>query len=130
MQPSSELSGIIAAWFESVMKGDPSWVDHHLSRKAETRLVGTDPNEVLAGEQVAEFLKGEVRAMGASSRPLWERWRRIRKVPWAGGWLALRLPCPTAIKSFLGGAPSFTRKMVSGSWCNSTPPSVYLTRNC
>lgn len=64
MQPSSELSKIIAAWFESVSKGDPSWADRHISRKAETRLVGTDPNEMLAGEQVAEFLKQEVQAMG------------------------------------------------------------------
>ena len=64
MQPSSELSTIIAAWFESVVKGDPSWVDRYISRKAGTRLVGTDPNELLAGEQVAEFLKEEVQAMG------------------------------------------------------------------
>ncbi len=64
MQPSSELSGIIAAWFESVVKGDSSWVDRHISRKAETRLVGTDPSELLAGERVAEFLKEEVQAMG------------------------------------------------------------------
>jgi ketosteroid isomerase-like protein len=64
MQPSTELSRIIAAWFESVSKGDSSWADHYISRKDGTRLVGTDPNEVLAGEQVAEFLKGEVQAMG------------------------------------------------------------------
>ena len=64
MQPSSELRTIIAAWFESVSKGDPSWVDRYISRKAGTRLVGTDPNELLAGERVAEFLKEEVQAMG------------------------------------------------------------------
>jgi hypothetical protein len=64
MQPSFELSKIIAAWFESVEKGDISWVDRHVSRKAETRLVGTDPNEVLSGQQAADFLKEEVRAMG------------------------------------------------------------------
>jgi hypothetical protein len=64
MQPSSELSGIIAAWFESVSKADPSWLDRHISRKVGVRLVGTDPNELLAGEQVAKFLKEEVQAMG------------------------------------------------------------------
>jgi hypothetical protein len=64
MQPSSELRGIITAWFESVVKGDPSWVDRYISRKAGTRLVGTDPSELLAGEQVAEFSKEETKAMG------------------------------------------------------------------
>jgi hypothetical protein len=64
MQASSELSGIIAGWFESVVKGDSSWADRYISRKAGTRLVGTDPKELLAGEQVAKFLKEEVQAMG------------------------------------------------------------------
>jgi hypothetical protein len=63
MQPSSELGTIITAWFESVSKGDPSWIDRHISRKAGVRLVGTDPNEWLVGEQVAEMLRGEVQAM-------------------------------------------------------------------
>ncbi len=64
MQPSSEIGAITAAWFEAVSKGDPTWVDRHISQKAEVRLVGTDPNEWLAGEQVAAFLKEEVQAMG------------------------------------------------------------------
>ncbi|MCI0529821.1 MAG: nuclear transport factor 2 family protein [Nitrospira sp.] len=64
MQTSSELSTIITAWFESVAKGDPSWIDRYMSRKAGVRLVGTDPKEWLAGEKAAEFLKGEVQAMG------------------------------------------------------------------
>ena len=64
MQASSELSKIIAAWFESAAKGDSSWADRHISRKTETRLVGTDPKELLAGEQVAKFLKKDVEALG------------------------------------------------------------------
>jgi hypothetical protein len=64
MQVSTELCNIIAGWFESVGKGDPSWADHHISRKDGVRLVGTDPSEMLEGEKVAEFLREEVKAMG------------------------------------------------------------------
>jgi adenylate cyclase len=64
MQASAELRNIINAWFESVANGDISWADRHISRQAGVRLVGTDPTEWVAGEQVAEFLKDEVQAMG------------------------------------------------------------------
>ncbi len=64
MQASTELRNIIAGWFESVSRGDPSWTDRHISRKDGVRLVGTDPSEVLEGEKVAEFLREEVKAMG------------------------------------------------------------------
>lgn len=62
MQTSVELQKIINNWFESVSSGDPSWADRHISKTA--RLVGTDPNEWMEGEKVAEFLKEEVKAMG------------------------------------------------------------------
>jgi hypothetical protein len=39
-------------------------VDHHISHKDGVRLVGTDPSEMLDGENVAEFLREEVKAMG------------------------------------------------------------------
>ena len=64
MQVSPELSRIIAAWFESAANGDQTWADNHISHNANVRLVGTDPSEMLEGEQVAQFLKDEVRAMG------------------------------------------------------------------
>lgn len=64
MEPSAELRGIIVGWFEAVSNGDASWVDRHVSHQAGVRLIGTDPNEWLQGERVAEFLKGEVQAIG------------------------------------------------------------------
>jgi ketosteroid isomerase-like protein len=63
MQTSNELREIINNWFESVASGDLSWTDRHISKTA--RLVGTDPNEWFEGEQAAEFLKEEVKAMGS-----------------------------------------------------------------
>ncbi|MDQ4043885.1 MAG: nuclear transport factor 2 family protein [Chloroflexota bacterium] len=68
MEPSAELRDIIAGWFESVERGDVSWVDHHVSRDTAVRLVGTDPNEWLEGEDVAQFLKEEVQTMGGQVR--------------------------------------------------------------
>ena len=63
MQTSNELREVINAWFESVASGDLSWVDRHISGNT-VRLVGTDPNEWMEGENVAEFLKEEVKALG------------------------------------------------------------------
>lgn len=63
MQASTELRTIIAGWFESVAKGDLSWVENHISHRAGVRLVGTDPAEWLEGPQVAEFLREEVKAL-------------------------------------------------------------------
>ncbi len=66
MERSPELEAIIADWFESVARGDGSWLDRHISRDAGSLLVGTDPDEWMEGERVAEFLKGEVEAMGGN----------------------------------------------------------------
>lgn len=61
MEPSTELRGIITGWFAAVAGRDPSWVDRHVSREPATRLVGTDPAEVLDGVAVATFLATEAR---------------------------------------------------------------------
>jgi ketosteroid isomerase-like protein len=66
MEPSPELRQIIAGWFEAVSKGDESWVDRHVSRQAGVRLVGTNPTLQFEAGDVAEFMKVEVRASGAS----------------------------------------------------------------
>jgi hypothetical protein len=66
MERSPELCDIIVGWFEAVSTGDASWVDRHVSRQAGVRLVGTDPNEWLEAERVADFLTGEVQAMGGN----------------------------------------------------------------
>ena len=62
MKKSTELQKIINSYFESVATGDISWTERHIAKTA--RLVGTDPNEWLEGEKVAEFLKDEVKALG------------------------------------------------------------------
>ncbi len=63
MNTSPELQKVIAAWFESVSTGNTNWTNKHISQNAGTRLVGTDHNEMLVGEKVAEFLQEEVSAM-------------------------------------------------------------------
>ena len=68
MQPSPELRSVINGWFESVANGDTSWPDRYVSQMAAVRLVGTDPNEWVAGEKVAAFLKEEAGAMGGVVR--------------------------------------------------------------
>lgn len=62
MQPSPEVTKVIASWFEAVHSGDPTWVDRHLSPRA--RLIGTDPNEVFEGQAAAGFLKDEASGLG------------------------------------------------------------------
>ena len=67
MQASPELGTIIEAWFASwgqVSNGDSSWADRYLSRTAELHTVGSDPNEVLEGEEAFEHMKQEMKAMG------------------------------------------------------------------
>lgn len=67
MERSAELERIIAAWFESVARGDVSWAQRHISRDGAVRLVGTDPDEWLQGERVADFLEEEVASMGGTA---------------------------------------------------------------
>ena len=64
MQASTELRAIITGWFDSVVSGDHSWAERHVSRRAGVRLVGAAPAEWLEGPQVVEFLREEVRALG------------------------------------------------------------------
>src|SRR3712207_4031261 len=66
MEQSAELRDIIAGWFDAIARGDTSWVDHHVSRAAGVRLIRSDPVERLPGERAAEFLNGEVQAIGGS----------------------------------------------------------------
>jgi SnoaL-like domain len=67
MERAPELQEIIAGWFESVARGDGSWLERHMSRGADALLVGTDPGEwIEGGERVAEFLRGELEAMAGT----------------------------------------------------------------
>lgn len=64
MQASTELRQIIDGYFKAIMNSNPAWTERHISRSAAARLVGTAPTEWLAGGQVAEFLREEVKALG------------------------------------------------------------------
>lgn len=68
MQSSTELRHIIDDYFEAIMNGNPTWTERHISKGATVRLVGTDPTEWLAGGQVADFLREEVKALGGVVR--------------------------------------------------------------
>jgi hypothetical protein len=63
MEASPELRDIIAGWFQAVSTGDSSWLDRHVSHQEGVRLVGTDPAEWLAGEEVVGFMKQETEAL-------------------------------------------------------------------
>ena len=59
MERSQELEDLVRAWFGAASKGDASLIDRHVSRDPGTRLIGSDPNEWLDGEEIAGFLRGE-----------------------------------------------------------------------
>ena len=60
MQRSQELEELVRTWFKAATTGDASVVDVHVSSEEGTRLIGSDPDEWLAGDRVAGFLRGEV----------------------------------------------------------------------
>lgn len=64
MQPSDELRGIITGWFKAAEQGDTSWRDRHVSRHPDLRIVGTDPDEWLAGAAAYDFLRNEAATVG------------------------------------------------------------------
>lgn len=64
MERSPELEAIIRGWFESVAAGNTRWLDQHLSRLPEVRVIGTDPREHLSGSAAYDFLREEALAMG------------------------------------------------------------------
>lgn len=67
METSSELQGIIRNWFESVEKGDPSWLDRHLSADPSLRIVGTDPSEWLQGEKAVDLLRSDLAVLAGNA---------------------------------------------------------------
>ena len=61
MDRSHELEQLVVAWFAGASRGDASLVDAHVSPSDGTRLIGSDPGELIrGGSAVAEFLRGEV----------------------------------------------------------------------
>jgi ketosteroid isomerase-like protein len=65
MQRSPDLESFVAAWFAAATAGDASLVDAHVSRQADARLIGSDPDEWFrGGDAIATFLHGEVDGAG------------------------------------------------------------------
>jgi ketosteroid isomerase-like protein len=67
VRPSAELQGVIRSWFEAVSRGDPSWLERHLSRDGGLRVIGTDPQEWLQGRTAAELLEGDLAVLGGKA---------------------------------------------------------------
>ncbi len=68
MEPSAELREIIVNWFKGAEAGDASWRDRHVSKHANLRIVGTDPEEWLDGDRAYRFLKDEAENIGGKVR--------------------------------------------------------------
>lgn len=66
MERSPELEALVGTWFEAASRGDASLVDRHVSGHEGNRLIGSDPDEWLAGSMVADFLRGEAERSGGN----------------------------------------------------------------
>jgi ketosteroid isomerase-like protein len=64
MERCQELEEIIRNWFAAAAAGDASWRDRHVSKHADLRIVGTDPEEFLDGDAAYQFLKNEAENVG------------------------------------------------------------------
>lgn len=62
MQPSAELVSVIRGWFEAVSSGNLEYFDRHIGPR--TRIIGTDPTEVVFGDEAVSFMKTEVQNLG------------------------------------------------------------------
>ena len=68
MERSPELVSLVETWFGAASTGDASVIDRHVSPDAAVRLIGSDPDEWLAGAKVADFLRGEVTRSGGKAK--------------------------------------------------------------
>ena len=123
MERSPELEQLVHSWFAAASSGQPGMIDRHVSPAPETRLVGSDPDEWLAGGvQIATFLRGEVtRAGGAATfTPSETEAYQEGSVGWAATRLTIRLkdgatvsPRWTAVLHQEGGAWKFVQTHAS-----------------
>jgi hypothetical protein len=94
MERSPELEALVRSWFEAASTGDATMVDRHVSARDGTRLIGSDPQEWLAGSAVAGFLRGEVEGSGgaATFAPSDTEAYQEGTVGWAATRLTITLP--------------------------------------
>lgn len=67
MRESAELADVISSWFKAAADGDVQWRDDHVSRVPELRIVGTDPDEFLQGQEAYAFLRDEAENAGGKA---------------------------------------------------------------
>ena len=95
MERSNELEVLVEAWFAAASRGDASLVLGHVSDSDGTRLIGSDPSEVLkGGVAVRQFLVGEIEGGGgqATFRPADTEAFSAGSVGWATTHLTITLP--------------------------------------
>ena len=100
MERSPELVSLVSAWFAAASSGDASVIERHVSRDAAVRLIGSDPDEWLAGPEVAEFLRGEVTRSAGKARfsPSDTEAFSEGTVGWAATRLTITLPDGRSVK--------------------------------
>ena len=62
MLGSSELGELITGYFASFTSGDPDWVERHVLRSDELRLIGTNAEEWLQGTDAFDVFRREAAA--------------------------------------------------------------------
>jgi ketosteroid isomerase-like protein len=95
MKAEPTIVELVHAWFDAASRGDPAAIDRHLSTNANTRLVGSDPDEWLrGGEQIAAFLRGEVEGAAGTVTfaPSETEAFAVGDVGWAATKLTISLP--------------------------------------
>jgi ketosteroid isomerase-like protein len=64
VERSDELRDLFLRFYDALAKGDAGFFDHHFSRDADVRGIGTDPHEWWPGPRVAEVFKEQIEAIG------------------------------------------------------------------
>ena len=62
MNPSADIAELIAGYFASFTSGDPEWVERHVVRGDELRLIGTNVEEWLQGTTAFDLFRREAAA--------------------------------------------------------------------
>lgn len=94
MLRSAELGELITGYFASFTSGDPDWVDRHVLRGDELRLIGTNAEEWLAGRDAFEVFRREAAAAaGTLDATLWDiEAYSMGDVGWGAGLVRFALP--------------------------------------
>jgi len=94
MIPSAEVGELISGYFASFTSGDPDWVERHVLRSDELRLIGTNAEEWLQGTDAFDVFRREsaaaTGALGASLSDI-EAYS-MGDVGWGAGLVRFTLP--------------------------------------